>query len=235
MTPPLIEAADVSLATDFASSWANISHNAYVLGDLVIFHLASDTAGVTHTLPSTGPNGETITVHINDHAPGGGGPNISVWSFIGSATTAAGTVTVTPSAAEAMASASVVVKAGEFNVTTPIEAFNTGGNSANSTSAPSPVLSGTNPDGTVLVFISVDSKTITASPSGWTDLGTADQGQVLGLISVRDAATTTSETIASASWTIATTGDTSSTSGLVVNAPAGGPTGISIFRRRIEG
>ena len=220
-TPPLIEAADCAFQTGAGTPWPDIDYNAYALGDLVVFHISSDRRSVTHGVLPDGPNGETITILANSANIGGSSdPTISVWYFIGSATTPAGSLTVTSSGTESVASCSFVLPAGEFDSGNPIEAFDTAGNTVDSSTISSPALTGITADGTVVAFLGIDSDVITGSPSGWTDLGTADEGSIIGHLAVRDAATTVSEAIAAADWTVS--GDTATTAGYVVNAPTGG-------------
>lgn len=219
MAAPLIEAADISATSGFASSWS-APYNAYVSGDLVVFHLASDAALVTHTLPASGPNSEAITTLTNSTSTGSGGATISVWYFVGSATTGSGSQTVTPSGSEAYVATSFVVPAAEFNAATPIEAFATSGSAGSQSTVPSPALSGTNAGGRVVAWLGIDTDTVTGTPTGWTDRDLTAQGQVTGCLSTRDAETTATESIPSYDWTIPS--DSSTTAGYVVNGPAGG-------------
>ena len=226
-TPPLIEAADVAIDgnSTATSSWS-VPHNAYASGDLVVFFLSND-ASTTHTRPTLGPNSEVITDLTVNFNTGTNGPTISAWRFIGTGTVGASTVTVTSSTDDQWAGGSFVVPAGEFDPANPIEAFNTDGRNANGTTATSPALTGITADGTVLAWVAIDTDPFLTNPSAWTQIGTFDAGQVAARISTRDAATTTSETIAAATWTMAS--DSFSSLGFVVNAvpDVGGGAGYS--------
>ena len=217
-TPPLIEVADCVFTNNYASSWG-LDYPAYVTGDLVVFNLASDAGSVTHSIPN-GPNGETPVIHVDSLALGAGGATISVWHYIATSTEAAGTLTVTPSGSEAFGSAVYVVPDGEFNDTTPIADFDTGGSAGSSSNVPTPAITATAADGTLIAFLGIDTDPVTGTPSGWTDLGTGSHAQVKGHLSGRDAATTASESVPAYNWTI--TSDSSTTAIYVVNAPAGG-------------
>jgi hypothetical protein len=214
-TAPVCEAGDCTESgNNTASTTWNVTYPAFVSGDLLVFHVASD-ADVTHNWPATGPNGETINT-IYDSV-GGTAQRASAFWFVGSATTATGSVAVTPSATEQWTGAVLKVLAGEFNASTPIQT-NTG--TANDTSAdaaastPSWTTDAT-AGGRAVVWFAIDAVQATAAPSGWTIIASEDRGATGGTLGVRTAATTASETIASADFTLATETDTSI--GYVIN------------------
>lgn len=218
MAAPLIEVADCTESGNntATTSWA-VSYPAYAAGDFLCFHVASD-ANVTHNWSATGPNGETV-VDIAD-SYGGTAQRISAFYFVGSATTSAGTFTVTPSASEQWTAVVVKVPAGEFDSTTPVQ---TTIGSANVTTAATGLATptwtaGAKADGRIVVAAAIDTLTTSAAPSGWTALIQRDRGAEGIMVGVRDAATTASESIASATFTKSS--ETHSVIGYVINAPA---------------
>lgn len=212
---PTIEAGDVTESGNntATTSWA-VSYPAYVSGDLLVFHIASD-ANVTHDWPSTGPNGETINTIVD--STGDTNQRASAFWFVGSATTGASTLTVTPSATEQWTAAVLKVPAGEFNPTTPIQT-NTGTatDSTADTAASTPAWTAdATAGGRVVVWFAIDTVQATAAPAGWQIVASEDRGALGGTLGIRDAATTASESIASADFTMASETDTSI--GYVIN------------------
>lgn len=215
---PVIEAGDCTESGNntATTSWA-VSYPAYVNGDLLIFHVASD-ADVTHDWPATGPNGETITTLID--STGGTAQRASGFYFVGSATTGAGSITVTPSASEQWTAVVLKVPAGEFYATTPIQA--TVG-SANDTTADAnwatPAwTAASRANGKVVCFAAIDTVTTANATSGWTALIQRDRGAVGCSLVCRDAANSASESIASADIALVSS-ETDSSFGYVINAP----------------
>ena len=222
LTTPLVESGDVtqSGSNTAQATWA-VSFPSYVAGDLLIFHVASD-ANVTHDWPATGPNGETINTIVDSHGSAGtSAERVSAFWFIGSDTEASGSLTVTPSASEQWVAAVLKVPVGEFDPDTPIDSVvGTGGNSSGTGStAPSPAWSASAAaaQGRVMAWIGIDADPVTATPSGWLDISSVDIGAVSGTLSRRTAAATASESIASATWSLAS--DSSSTLGYVILPP----------------
>jgi len=212
---PTVEAGDCTESGNntATTSWA-VSYPAYVSGDLLVFHVASD-ANVTHDWPATGPNGETVNT-IAD-STGGTAQRASGFWFVGSATTGAGTLTVTPSASEQWTAAVLKVPAGEFNSTTPIQ---TNVGTANDTTADTEWAtpawtSDATAGGRVICFAAHDTVTTSATPAGWATLVARDRGACGLTLAARDAANTASESIASASFT--KTSETDSSFGYVIN------------------
>jgi hypothetical protein len=217
MAAPLIEVADCTESGNntATTSW-DVSYPAYVSGDLLCFHVASD-ANVTHNWSATGPNGETV-VDITD-SYGGTAQRISAFYFVGSATTGASTFTVTPSASEQWTAVVVKVPAGEFDSTTPVQ---TTIGSANQTTAAVDIATptwttGSRAGGRIVVAAAIDVVTTSAAPAGWTALIQRDRGAVGIMVGVRTAETTTSESVASATFTKAS--ETHSVIGYVINGP----------------
>jgi hypothetical protein len=215
---PVIEVADCTESGNntATTSW-DVSYPAYVSGDLLCFHVASD-ATVTHDWSATGPNGETV-VTISD-SYGGTAQRISAFYFVGSATTGASTFTVTPSATEQWTAVVVKVPAGEFDSTTPVQATI---GSANVTTAGTGLATptwtaGAKADGKIVVAAAIDTLTTGGAPSGWTELIARDRGAVGIMVGVRNAATTAGESVASATFTKSS--ETHSVIGYVINAPA---------------
>jgi len=212
---PTVEAGDCTESGNntATTSW-DVSYPAYVSGDLLVFHVASD-ADVTHDWPATGPNGETVNT-IAD-STGGTAQRASGFWFVGSATTGAGTLTVTPSATEQWTAAVLKVLAGEFNATTPIQTnVGTANDTTADTSWDTPAwTSDATANGRVICFAAHDTVTTSATPAGWTTLVARDRGACGLTLAARDAANTASESIASASFT--KTSETDSSFGYVIN------------------
>ena len=215
---PVIEVGDCTEDGNntATTSWA-VDYPAYESGDLLVFHIASD-ANVTHNWPSTGPNGETINDIVD--STGGTAQRASGFWFVGSASTVAGNLTVTPSASEQWTSVVTKVLAGEFNASTPIQ---TNIGTANDTTADA---SWATPawtadavaNGRVVCFAAHDTVTTSATPAGWSTLIARDRGACGCTLAARDAANTSAESIASASFT--KTSETDSSFGYIINAPA---------------
>lgn len=199
------------------TSWA-VDYPAHNAGDLVVVHVASD-ANVTHNWPATGPNGETIVDLVDSF--GGTVQRASGFYWVASANTASGTITVTPSATEQWTASVLVVPAGEFDATTPIQAtVGTANDTTADTSIDSPTWTSSTAGGRVVVFHAIDTVPTTATPAGWDTIANVDRGAVAGVLGVRIAATTEDEAIAAATWTA--TSETNSSFGYVINAPAAG-------------
>lgn len=207
----------------------NPEYPAYEDGDLVVLAFASDGSSVTHgTLPTTGPNGETITAFgANTNNGGSGGPVVTGLRWIGSATTATGSLTITPSGNEQWAAMGFKVAAGDFDAADPVDDFQTSGSSTGINHVPSAAVTATAIDGLVVAWLCPDTDPITATPTGWTDQGDFDAGSVQCLLSARDAGTTASESVPVAQWTIANDNSTSFT--MIIKAATGsGPTPVSV-------
>lgn len=212
---PTVEAADCTESGNntATTSWA-VSYPAYASGDLLVFHVASD-ADVTHNWPATGPNGETINTIVD--STGGTAQRASGFWFVGSATTGAGTLTVTPSATEQWTAVVLKVPAGEFNSTTPIQTnVGTDNDTTADASWATPAwTSDATAGGRVVCFAAHDVVTTSATPAGWSTLIARDRGAVGCTLAARDTANTASETIASASFTKSS--ETDSSFGYVIN------------------
>lgn len=212
---PTVEAGDVTESGNntATTSWA-VSYPAYVSGDLLIFHVASD-ANVTHDWPATGPNGETINTIVD--STGGTAQRASGFWFVGTGTISSGTLTVTPSATEQWTAAVLKVPAGEFNSSTPIQTnIGTDNDTTANTSWDTPAwTSDATADGRVVCFAAHDAVTTSATPAGWDTLAARDRGEVGCTLASRQAANTSSESIASASFT--KTSESDSSFGYVIN------------------
>ena len=204
MAAPVIETGDVTLSGNntASTSWA-ITTPAQAIGDLIVCHLVSD-ANVTHgTLPG-GPNGETAVViaqHVGD--TGTATVRVSVWYWVATGASAAGSVTVTPSATEQWTGMVLKVLAGEFDPLTPIQ--HPSYNAVGTTGTPScPAFTATLAEGRPVFFAGIDADTCTginsSSPS-WTIVGNQDLGAVTGVLVVRDTGTTASESVSSGTLT----------------------------------
>jgi hypothetical protein len=216
--PPVIEAADCTNSGNntSTSSW-DLDRPAYSAGDLLIFNLASDNSiSHSHNWPSTGPDGETI-VTVYDSV---GGPNqlASVFYYIATGAQSAGTLTVTPTAAEQWTATVVRIPAGEFNATTPIDSSATNNITTAEADATSPSWTVTAADARVCVWFSIDITVTTATPAGWTTHAEVDRGAIGGTFATRNAGTTASESIAAATWTKGI--QTYTGVGYAINAPS---------------
>jgi hypothetical protein len=219
---PIVEASDCtdSGSNTASTSWA-VNHPAFVSGDLLVFHVASDAA-VTHNWPATGPNGETI-VDLCDSLGDGGSPvaqRVSGFYFVGTATTGAGSVTVTPSATEQRTCTVLKVPAGEFNSTTPIQVnVGTASDSTADTSWATPSWTAdAQAGGRVVVFGGHDTVTATNVPAGWGVLSAVDIGAVGHSLIFRELENSSSESIASVNVT--KTSETDASFGYIINAPS---------------
>lgn len=215
---PVIEVGDCTESGNntASTSWA-VNYPAYVSGDLLIFHIASD-ADVTHNWPSTGPNGETVVDLVD--STGGTAQRASGFYFVGSATTSAGTVTVTPSATEQWTAVVLKVPAGEFYATTPIQStVGTGNDTTADTNWETPTWTAdSRANGRVVCFAAIDTVTTNNATSGWTALIQRDRGAVGCSLVYRDTANSASESISSANIALVSS-ETHSSFGYVINAP----------------
>jgi len=227
-TVPVIEAADITPdGSDAPSTTLAIDYPAYVSGDFLAFLFGTDFSTATHTIPSTGPNGDEVinTIVDSDTSSGTGGPNTSGFWFKGTSTEAAGSLNVTISASEEFASHVVFVPTGEFDPDTPIQTAiatdGSGGSQETTVSTPA-VTADAVADGKIVSAIYSDTDPITGTFSGWSVLDNTDQGRVGSMLVVRDAGCTSSESITAADFSIA--GDTWASLIFIINAPpaAGG-------------
>lgn len=204
-----------------------IDYPAYSSGDLIIQQLVTDS-DPTHTLPSAGAGSETIIAIADSRVGTVAGPRISVIYYIATSGQSAGSLTWGSSESETHSGETVVVPAGEFDADDPIDAISAIGKqeSSSGSTITMPSFSATSvADGLVVMMGGVDSDPMDDpfSPAGWTDLVGAgrDDGSQNSYISTRDAATTSSETIAAASFGI-NSGDTAICIGYVIRAGSGG-------------
>ena len=215
-----------SSGNDVAANPQNVAYPAHSTGDLVIQTISID-ANVTATIPSTGPNGETITALATNANPGTAGPRGSAWWWVSTGDETAGNISVSMSANEQTSSECIVIPAGTFDPSNPIPDVSSIGTQTSGTGVDItfPGLTASVAGGLVIVMGGVDADPMDNpfSPAGWTDVITHDQGAVSSFVAVRDATTTVSESVASAAFGI-NTGDTAWCVGFVV-APAGAPPG----------
>lgn len=222
----IIEAGDTFQdGSNTTSSTLGITVPNYSEGDLVIICIGiwQDNNDDTDVSWPSGPEGETVTSIETGY--GGSGnldlPMIAIGWFIG----AAGGHTsanwdVTTNNATRFDMAGVIVPAGEFNVSNPISSaigqdFDTTDDST--PTMPAFSANANDADGKLLAFIAVDQDPISGTPTGWTDFQDHDQGRMSIVLSGRDSAVTASESISSASWSIA--GDAWTTYGFIVRPP----------------
>lgn len=225
MTTPVIEAGDISTSVDDGvdTDPATVQLPSYSSGDLVIVGFATDTGSITHTLPTAGPNSETInTIVANNDQGGGGGPDSSAFWYVATANETTPTIDVTISSNARWYAVIIVVPAGEFDSTTPIQTNdgNTGSSSTTTTaSTPTWTADGT-ANGRVVGMLWADTQSMSGTATGWTVRENTDHGRVSQMVTTRDAANTASESIAAADYTI-DSADTYTSIGFIVNEPAG--------------
>lgn len=217
-TLPVIEGGDVTTSgSNTATTSPSVAYPAYGDGDLLVAFLMTDDDD-TITPPATGPNGETRTIVGVGDSGSAAGPSIAAIWWLGTAAQTSGNQTWTISAAEGWVGRTIKVLSGEFDPDNPIDSVSgIAGSSSNSANVPTPSWTCTRAGGKVVVGVAIDADPFGAAASGWTNISSQDIGSVSGTVTVRDAATTAGETISSVNHT--TTSDTSSTLGLVVNAP----------------
>lgn len=234
MAAPTISSGDItSSGNDSAVTPFPVQLPSYSSGALIVVNLASDQ-NVTHTIPTTGPNGdESITTLTNSNTDAGaGGPTVSAFWFITTSSETTPTLNVTPSGAEQWAAEVVHKASGTFSSSTPVDATSgvVGSNNATDTSLDSPTWTADSAGGRVVVFGAVDTDGISSEPSGWTNAVTTSRTRLTTMIASRDAESTASESVASASWTITNDGDTNASIGYIINAPAAASSSGGIAR-----
>ena len=222
-TPPLIETADCtqsgsdSSGTPFVVSYPNAS-----AGDLLIFLIGTDGAGITDVSAPAGENSEVLTEIIDtlfkDTTNESG---VKGWWTIATNSWTASTLSFTPSDATRFSAAVIRVPAGEFDATTSIGASGTVGSAAsNELEADSPAFQAgaTDGDGTLIWFCQVDQDPLLTLAADWTELVKQDIGNLSTGVAKRDAAVSNSENIASISWDISI--DSWASLAFIVRAPA---------------
>ena len=117
----------------------------------------------------------------------------------------------------------VRILAGEFDASNPIDSAGTL-NGGTSGEAITDAFTCVRPGGLVIACgaVDIDPMDATFSPTGWTDVADNDAGEVTAWVSRRDAATTTAETVASATFGI-NASDANTCIAFVVSAPLGTP------------
>ena len=221
VAPNLItDSNTVAGGSNTATTSPAVPYPDYEDGDLLIsFLMIDDDDNITP--PSTGPNSETLLNSVDGDSGGTAGPAIGIISWLGTTSRTGGTQTWTISSAEGWVGYTVRVKKGSFNATTPVNSTSgIAGNSGNSSNVPTPAwTAGSAATGRIIVGMAVDADPMLSAPSGWQIFRTSDIGSVSGTIGFRDAATTSSESISSVNYTIAS--DSSSTVGMVINGTDG--------------
>ena len=232
-TPPLIEAADITEdgSNSITTPW-DIATPAYANGDILIMHLGGDgsssgAGAVQHGALPNGPNGESPVTIVHNFFPDSDtyGPTISVWYYICSGAPGASTVRVTPSAGDQWVSMAVLIPAGEFDATTPLDphanSTATRFDNSNSGSLSKAASNADNADGTICFYGGVDTDSIGAAPTGYTNIASTDIGFVSNVFATRDAASTASESIAaSGDWSGVS--DSTASVTYILQAPSGG-------------
>jgi len=226
MATPVIEAADITdSGNDTIGNPVAVDYAAYSTGDLVIYLLGTDQ-NITHTIPTTGPNGDEtiVTIYANNNLGGTGGPTSSGFYYVATSNEIAGSLNVTLSGDEQFAAATINVPSGEFDATTPLqtEVGNDGDDAGTDTAPNTPAwTSGTLANGRIVGWIAVDTDAVTGTATGWTIReNNSVYDRVKWIVTTRDTANTASESIAAAAYTIA--GDSWSSLGFVVNEPQTG-------------
>jgi len=223
---PVIESGDCTgSGSNVTSTSLSVAYPAYVSGDLLVLHLSLWTTGNTITVPS-GPNGETLSTLVNSYSSAAAdGPALVIVYWIGSGTVGSGNLAITASEANTRWEGCVVkVPAGEFNSTTPISATYGTDSQSSDTTAPATKAFTTGSDtaqGKLCGWIGVDQDPLTGTASGWTVLYRNDRGRASAQLTVRDAATTASEAVSAAAYSIA--GDSWASVTYVIRPPATSP------------
>ena len=221
---PVIEAGDCTISGNNTAqaTWA-VSHPAAAAGDLLIFYIAwDDSTTTTDVTEPSGVNGETLTeMNATPVTDSSTETRAKAWYCKTTGAWTATTITFTPSATESWSASVIKVLAGEFDATTPIGAIGTANDTTGTdTTVDSPAFSAGASDGTgALVWCAgVDTDTLSATPpTGWAIVQNQDLGAVAHGVAVRTAEVTNSESIASATWSIA--GDSWTSIAFVVRAP----------------
>ena len=224
-TPPLIESGDVtSTAWGSVIDPVTVDYPAYVSGDLLVFHVGTDLSP-THTIPSSGPNSETITTVVaNENTAGSDGPNLSVFYCIGNATIGAGSLNVTVSATARGRGYCIKVLAGEFDPAAPIHSNvgQTGSSSGADTAIDTDAfIADAVADGRLVHYLAADGGGVSTTISGlagFTQIANNPGSITVAALYTRDAAVTASESIGSSAFSIDDP-DTNSAVSYVVNAP----------------
>jgi hypothetical protein len=209
-TTPLIEAADCTVSGNntATTSWA-VSHPAASTGDLLIFCIAwDDSLATTDVAEPAGPNGETLTeINATPATDSSTETRSKAWYCKATGSWSASTRTFTPTASESWSATVIKVPAGEFDATTPIGAAATSAATVtNDTTIDSPAFSagGSDGGGRLVWFAGVDADAVSGTnPTGWTIRQSQDLGDVAHGVATRDTAVSNSESIASATWGIA--------------------------------
>ena len=222
MTTPVIETGDIfDSGNNTPDTTPPMGHQAYGNGDFIVQFLVSDSNKAI-TIPATGPNGETRNIIGNGDVGGSGGPQIAAMWFVGTGSHAEGTQDwAIASPGESWMGRSIIVPAGEFDSANPVDSVSAVSGSLSGTDAETPSWFTSTADGRVVVGVGVDTRAFSSAATGWTALNIEDIGAVSAAITLRDAATTADETIASVNHTISAS-DSKSLLGLVINAPVAG-------------
>ncbi|MEE8306587.1 MAG: hypothetical protein V3R81_04935 [Gammaproteobacteria bacterium] len=227
MVRPVIEAGDIQTSTGTGTTGA-IATQAYEDGDLMIAFLGidDDVTANNPSAPSTGPYGESlILTSTGSGGSTGGGPTQGVVAWLGTASRSSSTIDFTWTGSEFWAGRCIRVLAGEFDPVTPLG--NTSGYDGNTSDSGSTVitpswsLAADDGGGAILVHMVVDADALGGTPSGWTLTVNTDHGGLSTAITQRDADSSDSETVSSATYT--TDADASSTKGIVIRPAALAP------------
>lgn len=174
----------------------DIAYPAHNAGDLLVINFACDGAR-TLSLDQTGPNGETLTlVGQNQNSCGGA---LLYWVATGSASS--GTVGVTLSGLDQWAAVCGRVPAGDFNAASPISVFNVATQTTDSPTSAA-LTAPSDAGGQVALLVANDFGAAGTAASGWTKEYEYDSLTTGNLLFTRDAATSSSESVGSATFTI---------------------------------
>lgn len=216
-----------------ADTTPDVAYPAHSTGDLIVSVIAIDSLN-NITVPSAGPNSETINTIVVDDATQNCGLGAIWWVATGDEV--AGTLAwAIDGSGQDWDGFSFRVAAGDFNVSDPLEPISAAANGSGVT-ADMPEFGGAGvlADGRVVCVGAVDDDPMDAtfSPTGWTDQYDRDGGSITSFCGARDAGTTADETIAAASFGINTT-DGWHCVGFVINAAvaAGGALSVNLAGR----
>lgn len=186
-----------------STSWA-VNFPAWSSGDLVGVALAWDDSTNVTSVTNPTITGATWVDALPIFTDTGTTVRGVLRYFVATAAGSAGTRTFTPSASEQWTASVFRVPAGDFDSTTPIGAVGTR-TQGDGTSVSTPAFSAGASDygGLIVGWLIADDDPIGSAPTGWTNAANVDRGAVAAALVTRNSYASNSESIAAASWTIA--------------------------------
>lgn len=198
--PVLIDTV-ISGTNTFTNAFS-ASNPTYSTGDLVlVFVMMDQDATRSGTVSITAPNGETVTTEqatFDDGNTGTNGHNMTVFSYVATAGATAGAniACANDNFADQFTVVVQVWDAGTFNTTTRLVNKTTTSNTAGSTTVTSGAFTAAAAQGRIgfVACRAFDAFSATP-PTGWTEEANADYGALPGYAAIRNAATTSSESV----------------------------------------